>query len=781
MKPYDHLKIEPKWQQRWQENKVFATPTTKDQEKMYVLDMFPYPSGYGLHVGHLLPYTGSDVVARVARMQGKAVLHPMGWDAFGLPAENFAIKTGVHPAISTDKNTVEFKRQLGQIGTTYDWDKEIDTSKPEYYRWTQWLFQLLYKRGLAYRKDGLVNWCPSCQTVLANEQVVQGTCERCGSTVEQRMLKQWYFKITDYADRLLKDLDTLDWPEKIKAMQRNWIGRSEGAFMLFAVDGKGTAIKVFTTRPDTMFGVTYLVVAPEYPNLESLVTLEQQQIVADYQEKVAKKSELQRLHLDQDKSGVFTGSFAINPANGEKVPIWVADYVLGSYGTGAVMGVPGHDDRDRVFAETYDLPIIKVISENGEVLENSEQFTGKAVVDALPKMLDLVKAEKTVTYRLRDWLVSRQRFWGAPIPIMYDQAGNELLVPEDQLPIELPMNVSFKPTGKSPLVDALEWKIVHQDGKEYLRETDTIDGFICSSWYYLRFPSPHYSEGPFDPEAIKQWLPVDTYIGGAEHAVLHLLYARFFTKVLYDAGMVSFQEPFQSLHNQGMILGPDHAKMSKSKGNVINPDDVVKEYGADTIRMYELFMGPFDQEKPWSVKGIIGVRRFVEKLWKLSEKVEKDTNASPEELRLIHGAIKRVTENVQQFKFNTAVSTLMETVNGLTALPSLNSETWSLLLRIVSPLAPHITEELWAEAGFKGFCSIAPWPVANVEYLLKESIEYPIQVNGKVRARLHFSPTESREVIEKAVLADATVKNWLQDKPIKKIIVVPGKLVSLVI
>lgn len=800
MKPYNHLEIEPKWQQRWAENKTFATPNPVGKEKAYILDMFPYPSGHGLHVGHLLGYTGTDVLARTARMQGKAVLHPMGWDAFGLPAENFAIKTGVHPAISTEKAVAEFKRQFNQIGTSYDWDKEMNSSHPDYYKWTQWLFQLLYKRGLAYRKDGLVNWCPSCQTVLANEQVVNGHCERCGASVEQRQLKQWYFRITEYADRLLNDLDGLDWPEKIKTMQRNWIGKSEGAEVTFHIENSEEELQIFTTRVDTIYGCTFLVMAPEHPLATRITTPEHMAEVEAYQEAAQKKNELQRTALEKDFSGVPTGAFAIHPLTGERIPIWLADFVLAHYGAGAVFA-DAHDERDFVFAKKYGIPLKATVqptdgrdataitnleecfTDDG-VLFDSGEFSGMCSEEARARITALLESQgkgKLVTqYRLRDWLVSRQRFWGAPIPVLYDADGHEELVPEDQLPVTLPMNVAFKPTGQSPLVDAPEWRTVELNGKTYMREADTLDTFVCSSWYFLRFPNPTYTDGPFDPEAVKNWLAVDTYVGGAEHAVLHLLYARFFTKVLFDAGMIDFEEPFQSLRNQGMILGPDHAKMSKSKGNVVNPDDVVREFGADSIRMYEMFMGPFDLEKPWSTKGIIGVRRFLEKVWKLQDKLTEEP-ASPEEQRFIHKAIASVTSDIAACKFNTVVSTLMETCNGLTELSGITKDTYSKFLRILSPLAPHITEELWQELGEVGMCSLAPWPEYEEKYLQADTVEYPVQINGKVRTRLVLSASLDQKQVESAVMADSKVQEHLVGKEVRKVIVVPGRVVSLVV
>ncbi len=789
MKNYDHREIESAWQKRWDDAHLFEvdnTPSTR--EKAYILDMFPYPSGAGLHVGHLLNYTGSDILARFERMRGKDVLHPMGWDAFGLPAENYAVKTNVHPAISTEKNTLEYKRQFKQVGTSYDWTKEINTSSPEYYRWTQWCFAFLYKKGLAYRKDGLVNWCPKDQTVLANEQVVGGKCDRCGSEVVQRSLRQWYFKITDYADRLIADLDDLDWPEKIKSMQRNWIGRSEGAALWFAIDGSEEKVEVFTTRADTLFGATYLVVAPEHPLVTILTSDIQEAAVAAYIEETSRKTELERTFTDREKTGVFTGAYAINPATGEKIPVWVADYVLSNYGTGAIMAVPAHDERDYAFAQKFNLPIVRVLGDDSDelpltskgVLSNSGVYTGKDSEAAMKDIVASVGGERRVTYRIRDWLVSRQRFWGAPIPIAYDEEGAEYLVPDSELPITLPMNVDFSPTGKSPLVSALEWKQYRPDGENgptLTRETDTLDGFVCSSWYFLRFPTPHDDTQPFDQTALKKWFPVDTYIGGAEHAVMHLLYARFLTKVFFDAKLVPFHEPFKTLKNQGMILGPDHNKMSKSKGNVINPDDVIAEFGADSLRAYEMFMGPFDQEKPWNTTGIVGVRRFMEKVWKLQEKVGS-TKAGPDELRAIHFATKKVTEDIQGCRFNTAVSTLMELVNTLSQQETIQKDTFATLLKLLSPIAPHITEELWSLIGQDGFCSVAAWPTYDEAYLVVSEVSYPVQINGKVRANITVSSTATEDEVRAAAEANPTIQSYLKDQEIRKVVVIPGKIIS---
>jgi len=751
--------------------------------------MFPYPSGYGLHVGHLLGYTGSDIVARVARKQGKAVLHPMGWDAFGLPAENFAIKSGVHPAISTEQNTLNFKRQFNQAGISYDWDREINSSKPEYYKWTQWLFELFYKRGLAYRKNGFVNWCPSCQTVLANEQVVAGACDRCGTTVIQKEMKQWYFKITDYADRLLEDLEELDWPEKIKAMQRNWIGKSTGAKLWFAVEGISEKIEVFTTRPDTLGGATFLVLAPEHPLVSRITTSGQKAAVTTYQETTAKASELERTFLDRDKTGVFTGGYAINPLTGEKVPVWIADYVLSTYGTGAIMAVPAHDERDFAFAQKFELPIVSVIETAGNPLPYGSRgvVTAPASVAglenevAVDKILELAGGEKTTIYRLRDWLISRQRFWGCPIPVIYDEEGNEQLLPEAALPIELPTDVEFRPTGQSPLQLAENWKYyTDPSGKKYTREVDTLDTFVCSSWYFLRYPTPHLETAAFDTELVNMWLPVDMYVGGAEHAVLHLLYSRFVTKVLFDEGLLNFKEPFKTLRNQGMILGPDHQKMSKSKGNVISPDEVEEKYGADTLRVYEMFMAPFESEKPWSETGIQGSRRFLDRIWKLQDKITAN-EPTKDELRSINQMVDKVANDIKDCKFNTCISAMMEALNTLSGLESIAKSTYTTLLTVLNPFAPHMTEELWEMLGMDGLCSLAPLPAVDMHYLIQEELEYAVQINGKVRAKISFPADLSDEKVLAAVKASSKVQEYIAGKQIIREIVVSGKLVSLVV
>jgi leucyl-tRNA synthetase len=787
MEKFKHREIESKWQAKWEASHIFTTPQLKKgDQKAYILDMFPYPSGSGLHVGHILGYTGSDIFARYSRMSGKKVLHPIGWDAFGLPAENFAIKSGVHPAISTGKNIKEYQRQLKQAGFSYDWDKEINTSEPDYYKWTQWIFKVLYEKGLAFRKEGIVNWCPGCQTVLANEQVVAGECERCGSKVIQKNLKQWYFKITDYAERLLNDLDQLDWPERIKTMQRNWIGKSEGASLNFQVQDTKLKINVFTTRPDTVFGATYLVLAPENPLIEQIVTERQKPVVEHYQKETAQKNELERTFLEKEKTGVFTGAYAINPASQELIPIWIADYVIQSYGTGAIMAVPAHDERDFAFAQKFNLPVKQVIvgkslpwTEKGDLL-NSGQYNGPATPEKIQQMVHLLGGELKTTYRLRDWLVSRQRFWGAPIPIIYDQNGQEKILPVSQLPVTLPMDIEFLPTGQSPLNLAKEWKNIHYQGKEYTREVDTLDTFVCSSWYFLRYPNPQIQTAAFDLEQVKQWLPVDIYVGGAEHAVLHLLYARFICKVLFDAGYLDFEEPFLSLHNQGTILGPDHNKMSKSKGNVINPDQVIAEYGADALRLYEMFMAPFELEKPWSTEGLNGVRRFLDKVWRLQEKVEATPSQLPV-IKILNQTIQKVTEDLENFKFNTCISSLMEATNLMTEQKSISKESYLTLIILLNPFAPFLTEEIWEKFNQKGFCSLAAWPTFDQKYLLEEELELPIQINGKVRAKIKVKRgTKEKDLLEMAK-AEPKIQSYLVGNKISKSIIIVDRMISLVV
>lgn len=805
---YDHKKIEKKWQARWDKEKTFEVTSDTTREKRYVLDMFPYPSSNGLHVGHPEGYTATDIYSRFLRMKGYAVLHPMGWDAFGLPAENFAIKKGVHPAETTQKNIANFKKQIQSLGLSYDWSKEITTSAPEYYRWTQWLFLELYKKGLAYKRKAPVNWCGGCQTVLANEQVVDGECERCHTLVIQKDLEQWFLKVTAYADRLLADLDSIDWPDSIKRAQEHWIGKSEGATIDFRLTNSPLKISVFTTRPDTLYGVSYLVLAPEHELLKNLkIPIGNIREVKEYIAQTQKKTNLERQQLVRKKTGVpLKGITVIHPATKGEIPVWIADYCIASYGTGAVMGVPAHDERDLTFAKQYDLPVtIVVMPEKPDtvlkrahkaytgpgILVSSGEFTGMNSEDAKKKIVTFVKGAWTTHYKLRDWLISRQRYWGAPIPIIYCKACGEQPVPESDLPVLLPTDVDFKPTGESPLTHSKSFHAVTCPtcGKKAHRESDTMDTFMCSSWYYLRYPNPHTSNGPFEKEAIRYWLPVDMYVGGAEHAVLHLLYARFITKALADAGYLDFNEPFTRLKNQGLILGEDGEKMSKSRGNVVNPDDIIDTYGADALRLYEMFMGPFEDAKPWSTNNIMGVRRFLERAWRLyAEYLNKPAVHPPSEacVRTIHKTIKKVTEDIPSFRFNTALSALMVCVNTMTesvlqkneAIPTHLQEAFLLML---APFAPHIAEELWEQRGHTQTLSYEPWPAYDTAQLVEDICTVTIQINGKSRDSLAVSTTTDEDEIRELALGRDSVKKWIDGKEIKKTIYVKGRLINFVV
>ena len=969
---YDHKEIEKKWQAAWDKEQLYKTPVNPDPaKKKYILDMFPYPSGAGLHVGHPIGYIGTDILSRFFRMSGYDVLHPMGWDAFGLPAENYAIKTGVHPDTTTDQNTKRYKEQLQMIGLSYDWSREINTSKPEYYKWTQWLFLKLYEKGLAYKKEASVNWCPKDQTVLANEQVRDGKCDRCGTQVVQKLLSQWFFKITDYAEELLNDLEPLDWPEPIKLMQKNWIGKSEGSEIDFEISndektnfvllhgwhgspekyffGKlkselqrrgykvqapelphpgdpvvatqvetalrqctfdqntvilghslggvvamklieqlqvpirelvlvgsyidnrfkdesefepetfdwkfdfdaikrnarqvtilhdtndplvydnqpekiqskigGTIfrfaaqkghmradnepfinnivipkIKVFTTRPDTLFGATYMVLAPEHPLVVQITTRDQRQEVESYIEAAKKKTELQRTALEKDKSGVFTGAYAINPATNEKIPVWIADYVLGSYGTGAIMAVPAHDERDFEFAKKYGLGIKEVVNPKPgagliekviEAFEGIRLFTGEGILVNSGEFTSLeswearnVMAEKfgktKVQYKLRDWLISRQRYWGAPIPIIYCDKCGQQAVPEKDLPVLLPTDVDFLPTGESPIARS---KTFHQVkcpncGGEAKRDSDTMDTFVDSSWYFFRFTDPHDEKQFASKEMTQKWLPVDTYVGGAEHAVLHLLYARFFTKVLRDLGYINFGEPFKQLKNQGLILAPDGEKMSKSKGNVINPDDIVAEYGADAFRMYEMFMGPFDDVKPWSTQGVIGVRRFLDRVAKLEASSVTDSND-------LHKLIKKITHDIHDFKFNTSVAAFMEYLNNHKELSKHDLEVYLLLL---APFAPHLAEELWYNLGHNDSIHSQPWPQYDEKLAKDDTVEFVVQINGKKKGTIMIpAGLEGKDAKQHVDSSELFAKLGLADKKFEKVVFVKDKLVNFVI
>lgn len=800
---FDHKKIEKKWQQYWEENKTFKTDTDSDKEKFYVLDMFPYPSGAGLHVGHPEGYTATDILARMKRMQGYEVLHPMGWDAFGLPAEQYALDTGNNPKEFTDKNIQNFRRQIKSLGFSYDWDREVNTTDPNYYKWTQWIFLKLYEKGLAYIDEVPVNWCPALGTVLANEEVIDGKSERGGHPVIRKPMKQWVLKITEYADRLLEDLEELDWPESIKEMQRNWIGRSEGAEITFEIDGTGHSFKAFTTRPDTIYGATYAVLSPEHPLIDKIVTDGQKNQVKQYQEEVAAKSDLERTDLNKEKTGVFTGAYAINPLNGEKMPIWIADYVLMSYGTGAIMAVPAHDERDYEFAKKFELPIKEVV-EGGDI--EKEAYTGdgkhinsgilnglnkeEAIEKAIEWLEENEKGERKVTYRLRDWLFSRQRYWGEPIPIIHWEDGTMEPVPEEELPLTLPETDQIKPsgTGESPLANIKEWVEVTdpETGRKGRRETNTMPQWAGSCWYYLRYIDPHNSDQLADPEKLKKWLPVDVYIGGAEHAVLHLLYARFWHKVLYDIGAVPTKEPFQKLFNQGMILGENNEKMSKSKGNVVNPDEIVESHGADTLRLYEMFMGPLDASIAWSTEGLDGARRFLDRVWRLF--VDEDGNLSnrlqdKENNKLdkvYHETVKKVTDDFEHLRFNTGISQLMVFINESYKAEFVPKEFAEGFVKLISPVTPHIAEELWSKLGHSGSISYEPWPTYDEIRLVEDEVEIVIQVMGKVRAKIMVPKDASKDELEKMALKNEKIQEWIQGKTVRKVIVVPGKLVNIV-
>ncbi|HTK77472.1 MAG TPA: leucine--tRNA ligase [Gemmataceae bacterium] len=906
MPNYHPQAIEPKWQRYWQERRTFATPDTSTKPKYYILDMFPYPSGAGLHVGHPEGYTATDILARYRRMNGYHVLHPMGWDAFGLPAEQHAIATGEHPSKNTQQNIATFRRQIQSLGFSYDWDREVDTTDPAYVKWTQWIFLQLFdtwydaeankgrpiaelpiptevktqgetavrqyqdSKRLAYQSEVPVWWCPALGTVLANEEVIDGLSERGHHPCERRPLRQWVLRITSYADRLLKDLDQVDWPESIKTMQREWIGRSEGADVDFKLRDHPGAIRVFTTRPDTLFGATYMVLAPEHALVDQITTPEQRQAVKEYQASASRKSDLERTELAKTKSGVFTGAYAINPVNGEAIPVWIADYVLASYGTGAIMAVPAQDERDWEFAEIYNLPIVRTVQPpegwkgnaylgDGPAI-NSQFLNGLHVADAKRKIIDWLEqkglGQRRVNYKLRDWLFSRQRYWGEPFPILHEldangsDTGQLRPVPESQLPVRLPELADFKPTGspEGPLMKAKDWLQVTIDGKKYRRETNTMPQWAGSCWYYIRYLDPKNDRRFCDPAKTKYWLPVDLYVGGAEHAVLHLLYSRFWHKVLYDRGHVPGPEPFRRLVNQGMILGEmeftgyqlvdgqwftfpfdegEHDvnlitpvklsedqvekrgdsfvlkenpsihvnarayKMSKARGNVINPDDVVKEYGADSLRLFEMFMGPLEQVKPWSMHGVKGVSGFLSKAWRnlIDDRAEKtqlnpavrDVAADRDTLRLLHETIAKVTADLEEMKFNTAISALMVFNNHLTKLEVRPKSVVEPFVLLLSPFAPHMGEELWQALGHAETLAYETWPKADPALLKADTIEVPVQVNGKLRSKLVVAADSDEKTLEAAALADEKVKAFIGGKQIKKVIVAKGKLVNVVV
>lgn len=800
---YNHNQIEKKWQDYWDENKTFKTNDNLGQKKFYALDMFPYPSGAGLHVGHPEGYTATDIISRYKRMQGYNVLHPMGWDAFGLPAEQYALDTGNDPREFTKKNIQTFKRQIKELGFSYDWDREVNTTDPEYYKWTQWIFIQLYNKGLAYVDEVAVNWCPALGTVLSNEEVIDGVSERGGHPVYRKPMKQWVLKITEYADQLLADLDDLDWPESLKDMQRNWIGRSEGAKVSFDVDNTEGKVEVFTTRPDTIYGASFLVLSPEHALVNSITTDEYKEKVKAYQTEASKKSDLERTDLAKDKSGVFTGAYAINPLSGEKVQIWIADYVLSTYGTGAIMAVPAHDDRDYEFAKKFDLPIIEVI-EGGNVEEaaytgegkhiNSGELDGLENEAAITKAIQLLEqkgaGEKKVNYKLRDWLFSRQRYWGEPIPVIHWEDGTMTTVPEEELPLLLPETDEIKPsgTGESPLanIDSFVNVVDEKTGMKGRRETNTMPQWAGSCWYYLRYIDPKNENMLADPEKLKHWLPVDLYIGGVEHAVLHLLYARFWHKVLYDLGIVPTKEPFQKLFNQGMILGEGNEKMSKSKGNVINPDDIVQSHGADTLRLYEMFMGPLDATIAWSEKGLDGSRRFLDRVWRLmvnedgtlSSKIVTTNNKSLD--KVYNQTVKKVTEDFETLGFNTAISQLMVFINECYKVDEVYKPYIEGFVKMLAPIAPHIGEELWSKLGHEESITYQPWPTFDEALLVDDEVEIVVQVNGKLRAKIKIAKDTSKEEMQEIALSNDNVKASIEGKDIMKVIAVPQKLVNIV-
>jgi leucyl-tRNA synthetase len=874
---YDPKQIEPKWQQRWQAARLFRTQEDPSKPKCYVLAFFPYPSGDGLSVGHCRNYIPCDAVARLMRMRGYNVLHPMGWDAFGLPAENEAINKGSHPKYTVPCYIANYKRQMNLIGLSYDWEREINSSQPDYYKWTQWWFLQLYKRGLAYRANAPVNWCPSCRTVLANEEVEGGKCWRCSAFVEKREMPQWFFKITAYADRLLEDLDEVDWPEGIKQMQRHWIGRSEGVEFEMAIQGRpDLKFRVFTTRIDTVFGVTFAVLAPEHPLVDAITTPEQRAAVEEYRERARRLDEATRLSAERERTGVFTGAYAINPVNDEPVPVYIADYVLMTYGTGAIMAVPAHDERDYDFARKYGLPIRVVITPDGSVpdpnetpacytgdgvMVNSGEFSGLSNREGMQRLAEWFEArglgERKVNYRLRDWLISRQRYWGAPIPIVHCPACGEVPVPEDQLPVLLPDVEAYQPsgTGESPLANIPEFvnTTCPQCGQPARRETDTMGGFACSSWYFLRFCDPHNDAEPFAQDKVRYWMPVDYYVGGAEHAVMHLLYARFWTKVGYDAGFVPVKEPFYRLRNQGMVLAltpyrpprEDETlregeegilvrrdqleqmsesekaqlfwqweKMSKSRYNVVTPDEIVERYSADTLRLYELFVAPFDTAIEWKEEGVKGMHRFLGRVWRLMREARpcfvrdwrpilNESCQTPEcpldeparKMRQrTHASLKKIAADIPDFKFNTAVATLMEWFNhledywrGVNQQPccadamAVVSEAVECFILALSPFAPHIADELWEAYGFEGFTLQQPFPQYDESLARADEFEMVVQVNGKLRDRIVVPADISREAMERLALESPRVQAHLQGKSPRKVIVVPGKLVNIVV
>lgn len=835
---YDHREIEPKWQKFWEEHKTFKATEDPSKPKYYVLDMFPYPSGAGLHVGHLMGYTATDIIARYKWQQGFTVLHPMGWDSFGLPAEQYAIRTGTHPAITTHTNIKNFRKQMDAVGYAYDWDREITTCEPDYYKWTQWIFTKLYERGLAYQAELLVNWCPALGTVLANEEVEGGFAKEGGHPVERRPLRQWILKITDYADRLLDDLKLVDWPESLKKLQINWIGRSEGAHVDFSVEKQNEKITVFTTRPDTLFGATYMVLSPEHPLVAKVTTPEQHDAVHHYQRECAAKSDLERTELAKTKSGVFTGGYAVNPVTGKQIPIWIADYVLMGYGTGAIMAVPAHDDRDHEFAKKFDLPIIPVIEPpKSEKVESGACWDGEGIcinshsdqlsIDGLAskegkqKVIEWLEKSKqgkrAINYRLRDWLFSRQRYWGEPFPILHLEDGSTRVLDENELPLIPPEIAEYTPShsGESPLAKVKDWVEVvdKKTGKKARRETNTMPQWAGSCWYYLRFCDPRNSQKAWDSQKESFWMPIDLYVGGAEHAVLHLLYARFWHKVLYDLGLVSTLEPFQKLCNQGLVVcrsyqkagghyvAPEEVverggkyfhwetgeelrsqieKMSKSKLNGVVPDEILQEFGADSMRLYSMFMGPIEKEKVWTPAGVTGCRRFLNRFYEMATSDKLSDESSEEALRLGHLLVQGVTEDLDRLLFNTAIAKMMEFINDFIKLPYYPKIVVKMAVQVLAPFAPHIAEELWHHFGEKGSITFAHWPVADPNYLTVENVTYVVQINGKLRGQFELPKDQTQEQILALAKENPQIAKHITGE-IRKVIFVPNKLLNLVI
>jgi leucyl-tRNA synthetase len=817
---YPFATIEPKWQDHWEQHKTFRTREDAGRPKFYCLDMFPYPSGSGLHVGHLEGYTATDILSRYKRMRGFNVLHPIGWDAFGLPAEQYAVKTGVHPAVTTAENINTFRRQMKRVGLSYDWDREINTTAPDYYRWTQWIFLKLFERGLAYVAEVPVNWCPALGTVLANEEIVDGKSEVGGFDVVRRPMRQWVLKITAYADRLLDDLDLLDWPASTREMQKNWIGRSIGAEVEFEVAGVNAKLRIFTTRPDTLFGATYMVLAPEHPLVDALTGAGQRAAVQAYREATARKSDMQRQELAKEKTGVFTGGHAVNPVNGERLPIWIADYVLMGYGTGAIMAVPGHDARDWEFARAFDLPIREVVA-GGNVAEAAyvDWEAGRAVhsttpdgsfsIDGLParEAIEKItawleatgKGRRAINYKLRDWLFSRQRYWGEPFPILWVD-GEARAVPEQMLPVRLPESADFKPTGtgdrpEGPLARLKDWVATSDpvSGRPARRETNTMPQWAGSCWYYLRYLSPAYAEGPVEKTSERTWMPVDLYIGGAEHSVLHLLYARFWHKVLFDIGVVSTPEPFMKLIHQGTVLGEDNQKMSKSRGNVVSPDEMIDQFGADAVRMYEMFMGPLEAMKPWNTKGVEGITRFLDRVWRLVVAEDEtrgwipspalgDAPAEPGTLKVLHQTIQKVTEDLEALRFNTAIAQMMIFVNEVTPLERRPRSVIEPFVLVLSPFAPHLAEELWSRLGHRDTLAYQPWPAWDAALVVDDKVTVAVQVNGKLRATLELPRGADQPTVQAAAMADERIRRYVNGgTTLRKAIYVPDKLLNLVV